>query len=339
MSLAPSISITLGTLRYDTHTARLTVCLAMLPRGGSAEITLPAGVRFEAIPGDDAKIDVDGGEGSKTVLSGKVRSVRRTVDRIQVFAGDAGADLADYRPSSTYEGQDAASVIRKLASDVNAQTARVDVDLELAAYCAHPSRTAAEHIAQLAFAGGAIAFTDADGKLNVKARPEGQATAALKFGREFTHYLAGPAKAVNPRRFAIGFGPAGSGGSPDALRPSVDILPDSAPDGGAGVRRIPSPFLRVPSAATKASNAMQSAAAARTNTLIAHCFLLPALRPGDVVEVQELPDGLDAGPWLITEVRHRYENGRGETRLTAEVAGAEGGSLLGALAGAVGSLL
>jgi hypothetical protein len=56
------------------------------------------------------------------------------------------------------------------------------------------------------------------------------------------------------------------------------------------------------------------------------------------VEVQELPEGLEASQWLITEVRHRFENGRGETRVTAEVA-APGGSLLEAVAGAIGSLL
>jgi hypothetical protein len=295
-------------------------------------------VRFEASPGDDAKIDVNGGEGSKTVLSGKVRAVRRSVERITVTVGDAGPELSDLRPSSTFEGQDAAGVIRNLASAINAQTGSIDVDLELAAYCAHPQRTAAEHIAELALAGNAIAFTDAEGKLNVKARPD-RATAALKFGREFTRYEAGPVKAVNPQRFAIGFGPAGSGGAPDALRPTIDILPDSAPDGGVSVRRIATPFLRVPSAAAKASQSLQSAAAARTKTLTAHCFLLPALRPGDVVEVQELPEGIDAGPWMITEVRHKYANGAGETRIMAELAGASGGSLLGGLLSAAGSLL
>lgn len=338
MSLAPTVSVTLGNLRYDTHSARLNVCLALLPRGGSAEVTLPASVRFEAVAGDEAKLDVDGGEGSKTILTGKVRAVRRTVDQIRVTVGDAGPELADYRPSSTFEGQDAASVIRKLVSDAGVQAVRIDIDLDLAAYCAHPARTAAEHIVQLAFAGGCLAMVDADGKLHVKARPEGQATAALKFGREFSQYEAGLSKAVNLQRFAIGFGPAGSGGAPDALRPTVAVLPDSAPDGGPDVRRIPVGILRTPSAAKKASDGMQRAAAARTKTLVAHCFLLPAIRPGDVVEVQELPGGLEAGPWLVTEVRHRMAGGRGETRLTAERANA-GGSLLGALAGAIGGLL
>jgi hypothetical protein len=341
MSLAPALSVTLGNLRYDTHVASANICLAFLPRGNSAEVALPSNVRFEAATGDKGLISLDGGEGANTVLTGKVHSIRREFDFIRVIIADT-ADLAAYRPSETLEGQDAKSVVNTLASDVSVSTNDVDIDLDLAVYVAHPCRTAAEHIALLAELGGSIAYAEGDGSLNVKQRPSGPASAALKYGREVVTYETRSAGALSPKRFAMGFGPAGSGGADGALRPSVSAIPGSAEDGGVGVWRMTAPLMRVPSAATTASGALQSGAAAQTERVTANCFLLPSLRPGTVIEVQELPDGLSTGPWLLTCVQHTFDRGSGTTRFWGETASASSsllGDLLGAAAGAIGGLL
>jgi hypothetical protein len=336
MSLAPTLSVTLGNLRYDTHALGLQACLAWLPRGSSLEVTVPAGVRFEAAPGDEALLDVDGGEGSTRVLTGKITAVERALRWIRVTAGDAGAALAALRPAKTFAKQNASQVVRALAGDADVSMGRIDLDVDLPAFVAHPQRTAAEHVAELARLGGAVAFADADGELQVVARPEGPA-AALLHGREILEYRTCAVRPASPQRFVIGFGPAGSGSAPDALRHSVGPLPASAPSGGAGVLRQPAPALRTPSAATAASNARQGEAGARTLRLWARCFLLPARRPGEVIEVQELPDGMPSGSWLVTRVTHRLDPGAGgETVLEAEQAGA---GALGALASLVGGLL
>ena len=67
------------------------------------------------------------------------------------------------------------------------------------------------------------------------------------------------------------------------------------------------------------------------------CWLLPALRPGELVEVQDLPDGISGGPWLVTHVQHRVGPMGATTRFDA-VSG-EGGGLLAGLLGALGGLL
>ena len=90
MTLALAHSMTLGSLRYDTHAAQIEVTLAMLPRGGSASVRLPSAVRFEAEPGDSAELKLDGGEGAASVLTGQVALVRRHVDAIEVVLADAG---------------------------------------------------------------------------------------------------------------------------------------------------------------------------------------------------------------------------------------------------------
>jgi hypothetical protein len=66
-------------------------------------------------------------------------------------------------------------------------------------------------------------------------------------------------------------------------------------------------MLRTAGAASNASQALQEAAAATGERLAAECFLLPGLRPGEVFEVQSLPDEFSGGPWLVTRVTHRLD--------------------------------
>ena len=77
MSLRPAASLTLGQLRYDTQVVTVTVSLAALPEPNHARAVLPAGVRFEAAPGDPGSLaltglDLTSGD-SATVLTGVVR--------------------------------------------------------------------------------------------------------------------------------------------------------------------------------------------------------------------------------------------------------------------------
>lgn len=341
MSLAPAVSATLGNLRYDVQAIEASAVLAPLPRGSHARLRLPAGVRFEAAPGDEAKIELDGGEGAHPVLAGRVRRVQRSVDAIEVEFTDAGPLLAAYRPAAAFEKPSAAQVVRALCSGLALTPGTLDLDLDLPAYVAHPARNAAEHIAELARLAGALAVTDGDGKLAVRALPEGPADAALKFGREIVHVSTSSAAAGAAQRLAIGAGPAGSAGAPDALRPTTGVLPASAGNGGKDLIRLPTPVLRTPKAADAASNAYSRLAGARAQRLVAQCFLLPALRPGQVIEVQDLPEGLGTGPWLLTMVEHRVAEGAGSTCLHAISASAPAGlgGLLGAAIAAVGSLL
>ena len=341
MILAPAVSATLGNLRYDVQAIACSVSLGLLPRGGSARLRLPAGVRFEARSGDDAKLDLDGGEGARTVLTGSVRSVGRDVQGIDVELCDVGSVLAAYRPACTFENQSAQQIIRKLVGDVALSPGDLDLDLDLPAYVAHPGRTAAEHIAELARLAGALAQAGADGKLQVRGLPEGPADAALRFGREITHYEVRDNALEQGQTFAIGAGPAGSASAPDALRPTPGFLPASAAAGGRNVLRLPTPVLRTPKAASSASEALSRHTAARATRLHARCFLLPALRPGQVIEVQDLPDGLSGGPWLVTRVDHDVSDGAGRTRFEAQSAAAPSllGSLAGAAVAAIGGLL
>jgi hypothetical protein len=100
--------------------------------------------------------------------------------------------------------------------------------------------------------------------------------------------------------------------------------------------------LRTPAAASTALRAAEAAAAGAASRLRAHCFLLPALRPGSVVQVQGLPDGVPAGPWLVLRAVHRLTaTDGGSTAFEGVAAGTAGtaGGLLAAAAELAGSLL
>ena len=343
MTLAPAAAVELGTKGYSAHVAELVVSLRLLPGVNSFAVTLPREAAVDAAPGDTATLTLDGGEGDEPVLDGTVRAVRHGLRATRVVAADGGADLAALRPNATYERQDAKAVVRALASDAEADIGRLDLDLALVAYAAHQGRTAAEHVALLADLAGAVASVDAGGSLTVGA-PPATATLALRHGRELvaceTDDWPGPAASRAP----VGFGPAGSTQAPGALRHTDSALPSSAPAAGPDAVRLPAAVLRTPGVAVSAGLAAKSRAAAEATRIRGRAFLLPALRPGDTVDIQDLPDPLAGGPWLVTAVTHRLDATKGgETTFEARAAGGGLAGALGSLAGAalsaVGGLL
>jgi prophage tail gpP-like protein len=343
MTLVPAIDVTLGSLRYDSHVSGLGATLALLPAVNSTRLRLPAAVRFEAEPGDDATVILSGGDepagGTQTILTGSIRSIRRTIHEIEVTCADGGADLGALRPATTYRNKSAGDVIEALASDAHVNLGDVDADLDLAAYVAHQGRTAGEHVAYLAGLAGSLATVNGDGELDVRPAPGSQAEVALLYGRELIEFE----RQAVPRatgRFAIGSGASGSASAPDALKPAPTRLPDDAASPGKSAVWIASPVLRTPKGATAATQALNDRNAGLANRMRARCFVLVHLRPGMVVEIQELPGSLAGTTWLLTRVTHRLDaDGGGETVIEGVEAGASGGDLLGALLGALGSLL
>jgi hypothetical protein len=300
-------------------------------------LDLPAGLEVDASPGDQAVVRVDGGEGEAAVLTGVIHALRRWLSGTRVELVDGGGMLAALRPAATYERQSAADVVRAIATDAGVTSLRLDVDVRFAAYVAHPRRTGVEHVAHLAMLGGAIAFVDGDGTMVVQraaTRPE----VALRYGRELVGCEATDAIAPRPR-VVVGAGPAGSPDAPEALLHTIAIVPEDAPKAGPTAVREGTPLLRTPGVARAAGEARAAWVANDAVRLSASGFLLPALRPGMVLEIQDLPDGIRGGPWLVERVTHRISpDGSAGTTFEARSA-APATDLLGALAGAVGALL
>lgn len=341
MSLAPSCSLTLGDLRYDSHALDLSITLCVLPGVNSASIHLPVTTTVRCQPGDPALVEVDGGEGKTTVLTGTVRAIVRGLSHVQVTVADAGADLCALRPAFTATGQAGADVVSRLADDAGVTLGDCALDLPLGAYAAHQARTTAEHVAYLAGLGGAVAVVDADNTLALRARPDGPADRALLYGRELLECTVRelPVRAV---RVPIGSGPAGNTSAPDVLRPTTGPLPEDAAPPGAAARWVAAPILRTPGAAVAAGEAWAKAQGSAGRRLRARGFLMPALRPGMAIEIQEVPGSIADGAWLLTRVVHRLRQDDAGTTLIEGESLAAASALPGLAAravAAVGSLL
>lgn len=341
MTLAPSASIILGSEKFGTHALRVVAQLAPLPGIGSFRAIFPAATALSAAAGDDASLDLDGGEGSERVLTGVVRVLRRGVHQTEVIVADASAPLADLRPATTYRNQSADDVVQALASDAGVTVNGSDIGLPLAAYVADQRRTAAEHIAHLAALGGAMPRVNGDGELEVNRPAALMPDLAIKYGREVIACEVHSAAAPTASRIRTGSGPAGSEKAPDALRPSKTPLPAGVADPGRDAIWTPAAILRTPAAAATASAVADVAASSAATRIRATAFLLPALRPGLVVEVQELPDTMSGGPWTITRVTHVLDaRTGGRTYFEGEQASSlDLGALIGAALSAVGGLL
>jgi hypothetical protein len=276
------------------------------------------------------------------VITGTLVSVRRGVREIEATVADGGAALGGLRPGKTFEKQSAADVIKGLAAEAGVDIDTVDIELPLAAYVAHQARTAAEHIAYLARLSGAWATFTPAGGLTVRAWPEDEPELALLYGREIIDYQVMDIPTAPAERVAVGIGPAGSADATDALRFSDEALPGGATSPGAAAVWQAHSILRTPKAATTATQAANGEVASGASRIRARCFLLPALRPGMVVEVQGLPDGLSSGPWAVTRVTHRLKPAfGGVTTFEGWAAGKAGGggALLGSALAAIGGLL
>ncbi len=338
MSLTPSATVVLGSLRYEAQIAGIAATLVPLPGVNSCTVIFPAGVKLTAVPGDDASLELDGGDGRELVMTGKVRRIRRALLRTEVTVADAGEDLARFRPRATFERQNARDVIRSLSSAAGAEAASLDIDLPLASYVAHQRRTAGEHIANLAKLAGAAANVNAEGALEVLPVPA-QPEVALLHGREVIDCHSDASATPEAARFMIGNGPAGAADEPGALRHSLKPLPGNAPKSGAAAIWAAAPILRTPAAALTASQAADADAAAGASRVTARCFLQPILRAGMVAEIQGLPNDLAGGPWLLTRVVHRLDPHTGGTTAFEGVSAKAGGGLFASALSDAGSFL
>lgn len=340
--LAPVYELTLGSQVWKEQALEIRVALVAAPLVDAVTVRLPAAAPLSAAPGDPASLTLDSGEQKATVFTGTVDSIRRGFDEIRITALDAGGALARYRPSATYEQVTAATVIRNLAGDAGLSTGDLDDGVELAFYVADPSRTAWEHVARLAAWGGAMASVSSDNEVRSAVIDATQAEAALRYGREILSIQGDHTAAPVDAWVVAGEGGAGAASAPEALRPSTDFFAGHRPDGPALAKRWRfEPALRTARAAGSAGAAIQRQYTASRQAGRLRAILQPKLRCGSVIEIQDLPDGLPAGPVWIARVDHVV----GENGALTSVRFFKGGdsfdplALLGSLAGTVGGLL
>jgi len=332
-----SASITTGNSRYDVAASNLRVTLTCLPGVGVARIRVPSDLSFSASVGDDALVSLSHDNIDNQVLTGSIRSIQYRFHTIEITIADDGALLNQFRPATTYEALSADAIVQSLAGDAGVDVSRSDSGPDLPYYTAHQGRTAGEHIAFLGALAGCIASFDGEGALAFFTVPTGTPEKALLYGRELIEYNASLHPVPEAQFVVAGTGPAGSVSAPDVLIPSFDRLPGNAPAAGTSARWKPTSALRIPAAASQANDAINQLAGMYTQRIDAVCFMQSDLRPGAVIEVQEVPGAASGGPWLLTNVEHVFDGQRGAWTHFSGIS-TEGGGLLGSLLGLAGGL-
>lgn len=333
--IRPGYTLTISGQQWSRQAIAIDLRLAAGPQLDCLTARLPAEAPVEAAPDDPVTLSLDGGDGSETVFTGVVATIRRGLEQTTISAAGALGQLARYRPATTFENVSAGTVIRNLAGDAGVATADVGEGVMLRFYVADPSRDAAEHASRLAAWSGLMLVGTPEGKIAATIVDATQAEVALRYGREVTGLVI--EEAAEPDKIIVaGESGVGEGGSPDALRLNADFFAGSRPEGPSLQHHwIWEPALRTTKAAATAGSALQRELAAGRRGGRLDALLLPRLRPGTVIELQDLPAGLAAGPYWLETVRHRIGAGGATTsaRLMQGGDSFDPAALLGALGG------
>jgi hypothetical protein len=336
--LQPTYSVTFGNQQWTEQALHVEARLGAAPQLDSLTVRFPSTAPLSASVGDPAEITLNSGEKESKVFTGTIASVRRSFDQIRVHALNAGGVLARYRPAATYEKVTAATIIRNLAGDAGADTGSIDEGVQLAFYVADPSRTALEHLARVAAWSGALARVSEENKIETVVVNATQPEIALRYGRELLS-LHHSVQAAPVESFVVaGESGAGSTSAPEAMRLKTDFFAGNRPDGPSlgNVWRW-EPALRTAQAAATAGAARQRLYTSQRERGVFTAFLLPHLRPGTIIEIQDMPEGLPAGPLWIGSVQHRVGPSGAFTRAQFQKGGDSFDplALLGSLAGAL----
>jgi len=340
--LAPTYSLRIGSQIWKEQLLRLELTLTAAPGIDILSAVLPALAPLDAAVDDDVELTLDSGEQGDKVFTGVVAVIRRSHAAIDVKAVNAGGVLCRYRPAATYENATAATVVRNLASDVGVSTGSLETGSELSYYVADPSRTAWDHIRRVSSWCGAMVTVSAENEELKVVNAATAADAALRHGRELLALARAQTTASIDTFVVAGESGAGSVSSDHIRRPTTDFFAGNRPDAPSStVVWTWEPALRTASSAATAGAARKRTYGAKTDHGAFTAFLQPKLRPGTILELKELPDGLSGGPVWVYTVRHTLSSAGGVSRIDYLKGGDRFDplALLGSLAGAVQGLL
>lgn len=340
--LSPSYSLRMGSQLWKEQALSMQLVLGPCPFVDLLTVKLPAAAPLEGDIGDDVELTLNNGEAEEKVFTGIIQTVRRSFSFVEVKAINAGGVLAQFYPAVTYENVTTATVMRNLCPDAGVTTGSLETGSDLTFYVADPTRSAWQHIHRVCAWSGALATVSADNEVESKVINATQAEVAMRFGREILNIERTRRTAQIETFVVAGESGVGTADSPDAHRPVIDFFAGNRPDSPSPtVIWTWAPALRTASAAATASAANKRSYMSAADRGVLTAFLQPKLRPGVVLEMQEMPAGVSDGLVWIHSVRHTISPRCVLTR--AEYF--KGGdtfdplALLGSLAGAIGGLL
>jgi hypothetical protein len=209
----------------------------------------------------------------------------------------------------SYVRQQASDIVADLLSAGNVEGGEVDAAIEMAVFHADERQTVWQHLQTLAGLTGRRTASAADGAVNFAPPKTGGADHAVRAGAELLAWGLGARHAVGQRPPAAALSAAGEKGA-DAWH-----LLHHQPDGGAAA--LVHPAIRDRDAAQAWDEGIAAAAAALAGGGSVVTTGDPAVRAGELVEVEDLPRG--AATYRVLAADHLLDGGglRSHLRLEA----------------------
>jgi len=292
---------------------RLRVDLS-LGRHDIAELLFWRNSKFkETGPGANIEVSLGSDGSDSLVFTGQVDEARSTESVVVLKAIGATAGLTAERKSQTFVQQKAADIVKDLASSITIDA--VDADLELFSYSVDGRRSVWQHLNDLAQLSGAYVSSTPKGALQFTVPRTGTADHTLRYGAALLEWDF----SQRPEPSVPKVVPNGS--ASEAGREKWHWLLND-PSGGSDPARLVGAFH-----SRDAADALQKALEARAKrSAIKGTFTAvgdPAIRPGDLVKLEDLPTA-DPGLLRLLSVKHTLDGGRGFLTLAVAESGGAG---------------
>jgi phage protein D len=250
------------------------------------------------------------GDDLEPVLTGQVERIRQVPwgTFVDVLATTAALDRI--RVGRVYTSQTVGDIVRDLCSAAGVRAGQVDSGPTLGAYHVDERRTGWRHVRTLAGILRAELACSAAGEVHVRAPRSGSAQHTLRAGAELLGWAAG-ARLAGADPLPVGpYGAASEQGA-DAWS-----LVHHQP-GGSGAHRL-LPAIRDREAASAIDDAASAAHARSEGQARVVATGVPAVRAGDLVELEDVPRA--AGTYRVLTARHQLDEGGFRTSLDLEAA-------------------
>jgi hypothetical protein len=254
------------------------------------------------------------GDDTEVVLTGEVAAVERLATGVRVDGLAATCALARVRAAQAYLDQTVADIVRDILGRAEVDAGTIDASLKLSVYHVDERRTLWAHMLDLARLAACDLSADGEGKVNFHPPRFGPtADHTLRYGADLLAWSVGPRAPTGDPPAIVPFGAASEEGAEKwhlVLR---------EPDGGS-----PSSYTRVfeslrdRDGASALEEGLRRAASRRATGGWLELVGNPTVRPGDVIELADMPNGED-GTIRALAVTHRIDGVSGfRSRVTVE---------------------
>lgn len=288
-----------------------------------------------AVPGDKVSVQLDNGDGSQTVFTGKVSTVRASATGQQILASSSLGPLGGLQLECAYEAVAADFIIKDLLGQAGAKAGRIAAGPDLSAWLVHRGPSVLGHLRELAALCGADLMADGSDQIHCIVPDPGATEHAFTFGSSLLRLDLQQQSPASDSIEVWGEGAAGSSGSDKAHWLTTDLSGVSGKAsidsngkvqaGKLGQRplRLVNGALRSGEAAEAVARAWATQAASRWVRGSLEVFCSPAVLPGEHVKLEDLPASHPASRLLaqgrklrVRKVLHQLDRQRGaSTRL------------------------